>query len=111
MGVVVSKPIVSSSYLARARRVVESDEERLAGASIRLFIDLGLTQEVKKSAATTGASGEYEIITHDLPATKDPDGYYYLVVEKEGFAKLTQRITIGSFSPYREHTVYLHRIK
>jgi len=106
-GIVVNNVETSESLLLGARRYVGDNDTPLSGANVRVYLDSKLTEEAKKCATVSDAFGKYEIATNNFPPPKDPDGYYYLLVEKDGFRPLTYPIYLGGRSRYMEHTVYL----
>jgi hypothetical protein len=106
-GVVLTNPETSKSLLLSARRYATDGDARVSGATIRIFLDAQLTDEINERSLVSDDKGEYQIPTNGLPASKDSHGFYYLLVEKEGFSTLTYPVTVGRLSPYLEHTVYL----
>jgi len=84
----------------------DKDYKPIGGAKVVLAFDKGGEKPVAGFEAESDGSGEYHIDTTNIPAPQIGDEYY-LIVSKEGFAPITQGVTIGSFSRYQRNTALL----
>src|SRR5262245_3981852 len=105
-GVVFTSSDLEGSYIAPG--LYQDDRYRpLEAAAVFLSLERG-GQSITK--AITNKAGEYSLDVRNLPKPKDPDGYYYLSAEKEGFMPLTERVRVGPLSRYSRNSIVLKSV-
>src|SRR5262249_17329568 len=104
-GYVVTTSGLANSYIT-PRKTPDSRERPVPGATVYLCYDNTKSDPVAGARATTDASGRYLLKIDNLRDATD-SGFYYLVVEQDGYEPLVCRITIGRFSHFMENTVVM----
>lgn len=108
-GVVLSNTTLPNSMILIGPRKADSGDTSVANARIRLFANAELSVEINIGEVFSDSAGDYEIDVNAIGESMDPNGFYYLVVEKPGYASLTYAITVGPRSPYVDHRVLLRK--
>jgi hypothetical protein len=96
------------SYMRESQELY-ADESPVEGAFVFLSFDREGARVVPNSTVRSDRRGYYRIeLVKPQPAESD-DGYY-LHVSKPGHVSLVRTIRLGTFTPYKYHTVVLKRV-
>ena len=109
-GVVLTQPGLERTHWVASKGIRVEGDVPVAGADVALFFDKDATCPVPEYAALTDDQGAYEIKTDRIPAAKDPDGYYYLAVKKDGYETFVGKLEFGVASHFRLNTVLLRKV-
>jgi len=106
VGFVRTEQGINHSF-ALSQAQAQGPEPPVAHAKIWLTYDSDGKQPIRGFDATSDETGYYRIRTENIPPATDPDGNYFLVVEKEGYDRLIVPIRLGLLSRYGENTLIL----
>jgi hypothetical protein len=110
-GYVCTRPeLALSSYLTT--RDNRGDSVYLCVKRAKVYLAFDKQKNVLPAAVTySDGQGNYRLILINPPQPTDPDGYYYLVVEKNGFETLVEPIFFGPNSRDKKNSIVLKHVK
>jgi hypothetical protein len=107
-GVVVTAPNLSESFLGVEVHLPQ-DAKPVAGARVYLAFDQGGQSAIAGCSATSDSAGKYGIRGRASASSTRYGNDYFLIVEKEGYRRLSQAVSVGPFSQDGRNTAWLKR--
>jgi hypothetical protein len=107
----VDHEIVDSYVLPALVAELGDEYKPIAGASALLAYDARGDNPVPGYQTFTDAEGLYKIATKSLPRSPhDDNGWYFLIIEKDGYRRITKHMGFGFMSGSLRNTVVLKPI-
>jgi hypothetical protein len=110
-------PVVIKGHICTMRGLAQSgllkgidrDDRYRPVSRARVFLALDENKRIIIENAVTHSdgNGDYELVVHKLPRPRDPNGWYYIFIEKDGFEPVIHTIGFGPLSGYMTNTAIL----
>ena len=98
---------IVGSYLLPTLTDLGEGDRALAGAKIYLAFDREGKRPVQGYDTRSDENGLYEIQTSGIPATDRQDAMYYLIVENDGFERISQKTGVRFMGRYLQNSAVL----
>jgi hypothetical protein len=91
-------------------RVWDSQDERyppLFEAKVFLALDKRRRMPIENAVVYSNRDGDYKMEFAALPQPANPNGYYYLVIQKNGFDFIIAPVAFGAKARFTKNTAVL----